>query len=508
MTSDSGGTGLLGILHPFWFHSGGEGIAIEGCDDLRVGFNAPLDGAAHPQSFTDPAPNIERPRFAEGIATTRKLTISGENMTVRFFTCENAKDVLLAFYSLLALPSPPPEHLFRKTMWTTWAHFKNDISHDKVTDFARTAQEKGFAGGILGIDAKWQAEFGSTDFDAEKFTDPAQTIQTLHDLGFETTLWCIPFFHPDTEHFKTATAKNLALKTKAGETFIVDWWEGTAALLNVSDPDSLAWHFGNLKALADKVKVDSFKFDAGEGMFYDYPDIETDNPPNRFNTVYINTAAEHFPWSDVRSGWFNQSAPMLFRQWDKSTLWGFDNGLASTVTGSIAMNLIGYPFSFPDMIGGNQYFGREASAELLIRWTQAVAPMPIIQFSVPPWEFGEQCASICAKYAALRAELSQYSLAASRSGLPIVRPLWWLAPDDETAQVIDDTYLVGDDLLVAPIIEEGARARNIYLPAGRWRSYWNADQQHNAGWLRDYPVPLDHLALFVRVDSDQTTPSG
>jgi alpha-glucosidase (family GH31 glycosyl hydrolase) len=211
-------------------------------------------------------------------------------------------------------------------------------------------------------------------------------------------------------------------------------------------------------------------------------------------------AARYFPWSDTRSGWRNQAAPMLFRQWDKSSAWGFDNGLASCITQALTLNLLGYSFSFPDMVGGNLYGSQIVTAELMIRWAQAVAPMPLIQFSLAPWDYGEECARLCARYSRLHEELAARNIALARQRAPIVRPVWWIAPQDEAALTCDDAYLIGDDLLVAPVITEGARQRDIYLPPGQWRSYWHHGEVHQGGaWLHAYPAPLDTLPLFERV---------
>jgi alpha-glucosidase (family GH31 glycosyl hydrolase) len=126
--------------------------------------------------------------------------------------------------------------------------------------------------------------------------------------------------------------------------------------------------------------------------------------------------------------------------------------------------------------------------------------MPIIQFSIPPWRFDEECVRICTHYYRLHAELAPRTYHLVEQRQPIVRPLWWIAPTDETALTCDDEYLVGDDLLVAPVIHEHHRARDIYLPIGTWRSYWNHDEVYPSGWLRDYPAPLDLLPLFERLE--------
>lgn len=502
LTTDNGTTGLSGILHPFWWTSTGVGILVSG-DELCTSFNAPLEGKPPNHSFQHPAPQHIRPQLAETIKTDGLLKIQGKNLTIRFFEMANAREVVEAFWELIAVTVPPPAHYFEKPLWTTWAQFKNNLSHDVVMAYVKKVQTYGFPIGTLGIDAMWQDFFGNTRFDLQKFPNPKATVDALHQYGIHVTLWCIPFYTTTSEHFHTAIEKGYAIKQADGIPFITAWWdEGDIVLLDVTNPDAATWHLDNLQQLADETGVDGFKFDAGEGWFYSNPDLvfHEKMPPNGVNQCYIEQAAKRFAWSDVRSGWRSQHQPMLFRQWDKSTLWGHDNGLASVIPQAMTLNLLGYPYSFPDMIGGNKYGELQEqtlNAELLIRWTQAVAPMPIIQFSLAPWEQGEECAAICARYARLHGELAPRNMQVKG---PIVRPLWWVAPYDEAALVCDDQYLIGDDLLVAPVLKQGAVSRHIYLPEGQWRSYWDKNETHQGGqWLEDYPAPLDVLPLFERV---------
>lgn len=492
---DNGATGLSGILHPFWWTSDGKGLLVED-DDFTMSFNAPLFGQPHTHSFMKPAPFDERPLLNRGVNSDGALTIEGDNLTLRTFNYATAREVIEAYWETLTLPDPPPFEHFERPLWTTWANFKNTINHDKIVDFAQQIVAHGFAPGLFGIDAMWQEQFGDTHFDPVKFPDPSATVASLHDLGFKVTVWSAPFVSPPSSHFEAA--QGYAVKTADGQPYIGDWWEGQAALIDISRPDTMAWHLGNLRRVVDQHGLDGVKMDAGEGMFYQDPNPGL--PPNQVTRHYLETIAAEFPWSDVRSGWRSQDLPLLFRQWDKSTVWGYDNGLASCITGALTLNMLGYIYSFPDMIGGNAYY-TQPTAELMIRWTQAVAPMPIIQFSLAPWDYGEECAALCARYARLHAELAPRSYALAQAHQPIVRPLWWLAPDVPAAQTCADQYLIGDDLLVAPVIEAGVRKRSVYLPAGEWQSYWDENEVHQGGrWLVDYPAPLDTLPLFIRRD--------
>lgn len=505
VTHDNGATGLLGILHPFWFTSDGAGVLVDG-DRLETSFNAPLDidPPAHrwPES---PGELHERPRLASTCATDHVLRIRGDGLTIRFFTGRTARDVVEVFWRMIAISEPPPADLIGRPLWTTWAQFKNDISHDTVIEYARQIAAHGFPYSVLGIDGGWLRKAGDTHFDPAKFPDPRATLAALHALGMQVTVWTGPFFPPKSEHYQAALEQGALMKGPDGRPYLGPWWDDDrlTAYLDVTDPAALAWTMAQIRRdLVEGIGLDGIKADAGEGMFYQDPALVMAHPaaPNRANHLYIKGVAQHFPWSDVRSGWHNQAEPVLFRQWDKSSGWGFDNGLASCITQAMTLNLLGYPYSFADMIGGNKYGDQVVTAELLIRWTQAVAPMPIIQFSLAPWDYGEECAALCARYARLHQELAGRSRALIGQRTPIVRPLWWLAPEDEAALVCNDEYLIGSDLLVAPVIVEGARRRSIYLPPGRWCSYWDAAEVHSGGaWLHDYPAPLEVLPLFRRV---------
>ena len=184
---------------------------------------------------------------------------------------------------------------------------------------------------------------------------------------------------------------------------------------------------------------------------------------------------------------------------------GTANGLKSLLTGAFALSVAGYPFILPDMVGGNAYGSESADAELMIRWSQANALLPAIQFSLAPWQYGEECDRLCRAALDVRERyLDRIAAAmqqATQSGEPVIRPVWWLAPDDERAQVCDDEFLLGADVLVAPVVQPGQRAREVYLPRGRWQD--RAGQAITGPTvLPSAPAPLDSLLVYERVGTD------
>ncbi|KAK9522969.1 hypothetical protein VZT92_019403 [Zoarces viviparus] len=139
-----------------------------------------------------------------------------------------------------------------------------------------------------------------------------------------------------------------------------------------------------------------------------------------------------------------------------------------------------------------------------IRWLELSAFMPAMQFSIPPWAYDNEVVQIAQKFTELHETLVAprvLELAGEvlDTGDPIIRPLWWIANDDEAAYKIDSQFLIGDDLMVAPVLEPGKQERDIYLPAGRWRSYKGEHFDKGPMYLTDYPVDLDEIAFFTWV---------
>ncbi len=496
ITPGLGGTGFLGIVEPFFFSSDGLGVFVETDQLIHFSLNAPTQDV--PKGF-------DRPYVVKdlGVPTDGLLKIWGKGLRIRLYRLGNARDVVTQFHAGLHKSPVPPLHLFQKPLWTTWANFKNDISQRKISEYVQAMRKHELPCSILGIDAKWQKEFGDTTFDERKFPNPELLVQELHQLGVEVTLWNVPFFNRTSENFERAIADKVVLRSKADDSpYIGKWWEGEAAFLDLTRPEALEWHLNNLRDLARRYELDGFKFDAGEAGFYMDEGIAGANPiaPQSAGRSYIQKIGELFPWSDARTGSRTQHVPILLRQWDKNTSWGFRNGLASAISQTVTLSLLGYRFTFPDMIAGNEYGNERADFELMVRWVQAVAPLPFIQFSIPPWRYGRECVEVCKKYLTLHADFASISHAAALKGEMIVKPLWWNAPDDHIALGCEDQYLITDSYLVAPVIEPGKESRDVYLPAGTWQSYWNHEECFQGGaWLKDFPASLDVLPLFKKI---------
>uniref|UniRef100_A0A182KB80 Uncharacterized protein n=1 Tax=Anopheles christyi TaxID=43041 RepID=A0A182KB80_9DIPT len=402
----------------------------------------------------------------------------------------------------------PAESMVSEPIWSTWARYKRDINDAVVLQFAEEIIANGFRGQYE-LDDDWEMCYGALTFNRTKFPDILSTITKIRELGFaRTTLWIHPFINKGCEPwYSEARRRGYLVADHTGSTD-TEWWNsarGQAAYVDFSKGDVREWFSDRLQAILDESSIDSFKFDAGESSWTP-PDPLLNGPPNRRPSQivgdYLRTVAQFGDLVEVRSALSTQDLPVFVRMIDKDSNWGWNNGLPTLITTLLQLNMVGYPLVLPDMVGGNGYDDSPPSKEMFIRWLQANVFMPSIQYSFVPWDFDSETVQIALAMTELHRQVAptimeRFALAVS-VGLPVNPPLWWLDPSDVTAQQIYDQYLLGDDIIAAPVIVENARARDIYLPRGSWTD-GNTNEQHTGPkWLRSYPVPLAMVPYFTR----------
>jgi myogenesis-regulating glycosidase len=315
-----------------------------------------------------------------------------------------------------------------------------------------------------------------------------------------------PFLNPDSAAFAEAAARGYLLRDALDDRpALARWWQGNGALLDLTQPAACDWWLRGLRRLQDVYGVDGFKFDAGEAQYVPRG-ARAARPlePHAYADYYVDFVARHFEWTEVRCGWRSQRHGLLFREYDKWSRWGIDNGLHAVLTQALTLSVLGYPFVLPDMIGGNAVEAEVPDAELMIRWTQLTALLPSMQFSLAPWDYGEAANALCGRYARLHETLAPFITEAVAQtladGTPLVRPVFWDAPAEAPAYTLDDEFTLGGRLLAAPVLLPGQRQRRVYLPAGGWRDYWTGEVHPGPRTLENYPAPLETLPLFERVE--------
>ena len=416
------------------------------------------------------------------------IEIEGDDVTIESF----GKSLREAYCGAQAKYFKPrgnslPEIFFKIPQYNTWMQHTYYPTEEKVLKYAEEIIENGFAPGILIIDEGWQKEYGVWEFDALKFPNPKEMLEKLHAMGFTVMVWVTPSVRPDgiefvkrwAKYFNPEHANDVFFRTEAGKIAISRWWNGYSASLDFTKPYDREIMDTQLKALL-ALGVDGFKFDGGRVEHY--TDIEAINGPvdksrtpaerniawNEFGTKYpIHEFKDTFKGGGFRG---IQRTSDRNHSWDKC-------GLKTLIPNAIMQGIIGHPFVCPDMIGGGEWTHRDLGypidEELFVRMAQCSALFPMMQFSWAPWEAVSPEMLVHVKAAHdLHLSFSEKILSlvksAEQTGEPIIRALCYNYPDCGYEK-IQDEFMLGENILVAPVIRKGEKTRRIVLPKGSWR---------------------------------------
>jgi alpha-glucosidase (family GH31 glycosyl hydrolase) len=372
----------------------------------------------------------------------------------------------------------PDPRLFSAPQYNTWIEMLYAPTQAKVLAYAEALLAQGFPPGVLMIDDNWQEDYGVWRFHPGRFPDPHALVENLHALGFTVMLWVCPFVSPDSSTFRALQRQGYLVRTERGEPALRSWWNGYSAVLDGSNAAATAWMHAQLHALMETYGVDGFKFDAGDPEFY-LPSDHTARPTTPWEQCWAwAELGLQYPLNEYRACWKQGGQALGQRLRDKAQRWDGTNGLAALVPNGVAQGLAGYAFSCPDMIGGGE--GGDVvdpqfrvDQEFFVRYAQCAALFPMMQFSTAPWrvldaEHVACCVAAAHLHTALGPEIVALAEHAAQTGEPILRHLAYVFPHAGYEQ-ISDQFLLGDTLLVAPVLVQGAQERTIVFPPGTWR---------------------------------------
>ncbi len=408
----------------------------------------------------------------------------------------------------------PDELLFSAPQYNTWIELIYNQNQADILKYAHAIIDNGFPPGVLMIDDNWQEDYGKWNFHPGRFPDPKGMIKELHELGFKVMLWVCPFVSPDTDIYRTLRRQSLFLKNPsdaqiasapwigAEQPAMIYWWNGASALLDFSNLKAVNWFEGELKRLVNEYGVDGFKLDAGDSYFYpDFLESFQDEITPNTHTELFGKIGLNFPLNEYRAMWKMAGQPLVQRLSDKGHNW---NDLRTLIPNITSQGLMGYAFTCPDMIGGgefNSFLQAESiDQDLIVRSAQVHALMPMMQFSVAPWrildkehlQLVKSAVSLREKFTSIILDLAKH---ASITGEPIVRTMEYVFPG-EGFELVKDQFMLGDTILVAPVLHKGKASREVHLPGGNWRN--TEGNTIEGGKIIEVIAPLDVLPYFVR----------
>lgn len=434
---------------PFYFSNRGYGIFMHTSAPTTADFGASYIGA-------------------------QRLFMGDETMDFFIFFGE-PKDVLNAYTDVTGKSPMLP-------LWTfgTWMSRITYFSQEEGLDIARKLRANKIPSDVIHFDTGWFGVDWQCDYEfaKDRFKDPVAMLKSMKKDGFRTCLWQLPYFTPKNRYFRELVDGGMAVHNGNGTLSYED------AVLDLSNPKTVAWYQGKIANLI-KQGVSAIKCDFGEAAPYDgiYASGKTgfyehNLYPLRYNKALWQAVRDNTPDHEgviwARSAWAGSQRYPLHWGGDAATNEIGSVGMLGDLRGGLSFGLSGFSFWSHDMGG----FVTKSPDDLYRRWlpfgflsshTRAHGAPP-----TEPWLISESFTKAFRQSAEMKYKLMPYVYAqakdCSERGLPMVRALLVEFPDDPGAWFVEDEYMFGSQILVAPMLETG-KSRTVYLPRGKWIDY-------------------------------------
>ena len=424
------------------------------------------------------------------------------------------RQIIARYCGLTGFSKLPP-------LWSfgLWMSRNSYVSWDVVEDVAANVRAHDIPCDVLHLDTAWFGRDWNCDlkFSPERFPDPEGHMAKLKEKGFHISLWQYNFIPPneDNTHYLEAVERGYLSKDAEGAPYqLPEECEGgwvKDVTVDFSNPEAREWYAEKIRSLI-RLGAGAIKTDFGEGIAEEalYHSIEGRYFHNLYSLVYNSTvfkatrdvSGDEIVWA--RSGTAGSQRYPL--HWGGDSQCTFE-ALAATLRGALTVGISGIPF-FSHDIGG---FIGTPSDELYVRWAQ------LGLFSShsrchgcgdhnhrEPWQFSEEACRIFRFYDKLRYSLMPYIYSeaekCTKTGLPMMRALYLEYPEDRNVRHMDDQYLFGDSLMIAPVLKPLSKTvfRDIYLPRGVWFDYFTRERFESRGeWIRR-KVDLATMPIYVK----------
>jgi alpha-glucosidase len=432
--------------------------------------------------------------------TMLSCSTDGPDLVVYLCAGPSLADVMQQYTTLTGrMPSLP--------RWTLGFHQSRWSYQDEaeVRAIAVGLREHRIPCDAVWLDIDYMRGYRNFTWDGDRFSKPAELIAALRDQGLHTMVILDPGVKVDADYavYQDAIAHGFVVQQAGGTPFEGWCWPGKAVWPDFAHPDVRAWWGEQHRALF-ALGVAGIWNDMNEPSQTDLfvpADVEVSYGATLPGDTQHRDETASWPHAAFHNAYGTQMARATRTAWEHSrpderpfiltraagagaqsytAVWTGDNTsswehLRLAISENLGISLSGFPMTGSD-IGG---FWENTTPELLVRFTQLGAFLPLNRnhsalgtIRQEPWAFGEPYTALCRQAIERRYQLLPYFVTlaheASLTGAPIIRPLAWVAPEDEACISCSDQLLLGNDILVAPVVYEGATERKVVLPAGMW----------------------------------------
>ncbi|MGN6741791.1 MAG: alpha-xylosidase [Amnibacterium sp.] len=452
--------------------------------------------------------------FEIGSEAVQRVQFSVPGESLEYFVIAGATpaEILERYTALTGRPVEVPAWSYGPWLSTS---FTTDYDEETVGSFLDGMRDRDLPLSVFHFDCFWMREFDWSDFtwDARVFPDPEGMLRRLHERGLKVSVWINSYIAERSPLFREAADAGYLIRRPDGSVWQWDLWQAGMGVVDFTNEDAVRWFQERLRALL-RQGVDALKTDFGERIPLDV--VYADGAdPQRMHNLYTEryNAAVHELLEQERPGeavLFARSATAGGQR--HPVHWGGDStstfvSMAETLRAGLSLSLSGFGFWSHD-IGG---FEGTPDPAVFKRWTPFGLLSSHSRFHGSdsyrvPWLFDDDedaegsAVRVTRRFAKLKNRLAPYLLEAGRvaaaTGMPVMRPMVLAYPDDPTAAFLDRQYLLGPDLLVAPVFTASGDVE-LYLPEGTWTSLLTGERATGPGWRRERHG-FESLPLYVR----------
>lgn len=424
------------------------------------------------------------------------FTVPGEELEYFIIGGENLEHVLENYTTLTGKPALPPAYTFG--LWLSTS-FTTSYDEKTVMSFIDGMKERKIPLQVFHFDCFWMKEYEWCNFEWDKdmFPDPKGLLDKLHnEKGLEVCVWINSYIGQQSKLFDIGKEKGYFIKNLDGSVFQSDMWQPGMAIVDFTNPEACEWFKGLLKKLFD-MGVNNIKTDFGERIptrdvvYYDGSDpIKMHNfYTYLYNECVFNVLKEYF--GENKACLFARSATAGGQKFPVH--WGGDcsgnyNSMAEVVRGCLSLCISGFGYTSHDMAG----FEATATPDIYKRWAafgmfSSHSRLHGNQSYRVPWLFDEESCDVLRFFTKLKGKLMPYlwaqAIKTHEVGVPVMRAMVIDYADDPTCLTLDRQYMFGDNILVAPILNDEGIAE-YYVPEGKWTDIITGKVLEGGKWYK------------------------
>ncbi|MGC4806043.1 alpha-xylosidase [Micromonospora sp. DT233] len=467
---------------PFYLSSAGYGVLVD-----------------HPEHVSF--------EVASEVVAQTQFSVEGQSLTYLVIDGPTPKDVLRRYTALTGRPARVPAWSYG--LWLSTS-FTTSYDEATVTGFIDGMAERDLPLSVFHFDCFWMRQFHWVDFvwDPATFPDPPAMLRRLRERGLKVCVWINPYVAQRSHLFEEGRRAGYLVRRADGSVWQCDKWQAGMALVDFTNPDATAWFCGKLRALLD-MGVDCFKTDFGERIPTDVVWHDGSDPQRMHNyyTQLYNQAVFGLLEAERGAGEaivFARSATVGGQR--LPVHWGGDcestfASMAESLRGGLSLSASGFGYWSHD-IGG---FEGTPDPAVFKRWIafgllSSHSRLHGSDSYRVPWAFDEEAVEVLRHFTRLKLRLMPYLAATAeqthREGLPTMRPMIVEFPDDPASAYLDRQYMLGPDVLVAPVFSADGEV-TFWVPAGTWTHLVTGRQLTGPAWVTE-KHGFDSLPVLAR----------